>query len=408
MTMTGGENSEATSIASASVRAQVGKVYGKTGGALQIGDKIYLLKNTNGLDSTDITRLPIEYTDGPVIARKGALMAEGLVMETDENSLYLTTTEPDADSSGAKSFSEGAAASFALASVAADSVIETIREVASAPEWVVFGRINGGKSRYESGSSIDLTTLSMVAGLGRGFDTGAGLLTLGAFLEYGTGSYTTHNSFATRSDVDGDGQSKYMGGGLMAKMDFKDTGPGHFYADATAHMGNLHNAFDSNDIIDEFGRAATFDYDTPYYSIHGTLGYEWNITDSHVLDLYGQYIWTKVEGADVDLSTGDKYRFDDMNSNRLRLGATYSYKGNSMFSPYVGAAWEHEFNGTCDATVSELDVASPSFRGDTFRGELGIKTIASEDMPVTLNLGVTGFTGVRNGVSADFYFRYDF
>ena len=127
-----------------------------------------------------------------------------------------------------------------------------------------------------------------------------------------------------------------------------------------------------------------------------------------MLDLYGQYIWTKVEGADVELNIGDMYEFDDMNSNRLRLGATYSYTGHHMFSPYIGAAWEHEFNGKSEAAFYGIDVKAPSFRGDTFRGELGIKTTESKDMPVTLNLGVTGFTGVRNGVSGNFYFRYDF
>ena len=407
LTLTGGSNSETTSIANATVSTSVGYVYGETGGRLQIWDKVYLLKNSNGMESEGVTLLPVEYTKGTIISRKGILITEGLLTKTDENSLYLTTEEPDMDRSGAKAISEGGAAGLALASTAADTVIETMRAL-DRQEWFVFGRISGGKSRYETGSSIDLTTLSMVAGLGRGLNTDAGFLTLGAFLEYGTGAYTTGNSFARRADVDGDGQSRYMGGGILAKMDFRDTGPGHFYADATAHMGNLHNAFDSNDITDDFGRVATFDYDTPYYSIYGSLGYQWNITDEHMLDLYGQYIWTKVEGVDADLSTGDIYKFDDMNSNRLRLGATYSYKGNSMFSPYVGLALEHEFSGSCEATVYGVDVASPSFRGDTFRGELGIKTVQSENMPVTLNLGVQGFTGVRNGVSGNFYFRYDF
>ncbi len=405
--LTGGENSETTSIANATVSTSVGYVYGETGGRLQIWDKVYLLKNSNGMESEGVTLLPVEYTKGTIISRKGILIAEGLLTKTDENSLFLTTEEPDMDRSGAKAISEGGAAGLALASTASDTVIETMRAL-DRQEWFVFGRISGGRSRYETGSSIDLATLAMVAGVGKGFNTGAGFLTVGGFLEYGTGSYTTHNSFARHADVDGDGQSRYMGGGILARMDFKDTGPGHFYADASAHMGNLHNAFDSNDITDDFGRVATFDYDTPYYSIHGSLGYQWNITDEHMLDLYGQYIWTKVEGVDADLSTGDIYKFDDMNSNRLRLGATYSYKGNSMFSPYVGLAWEHEFSGSCEATVYGVDVASPSFRGDTFRGELGIKTVQSENMPVTLNLGVTGFTGVRNGVSGNFYFRYDF
>ncbi len=407
MTLTGGANGETTSIANATIKATVGNVYGNTGGALQIGDRIYLLKNANGLDSTGATLLPVEYTTGVVISHKGVLTAEGLLLKTDGNSLYLTTPDFGSTNSGAKAISEGGAAGLALASAAADTVIETVRAL-DRQEWFVFGRINGGKSRYETGSSIEMTTLSMIAGLGKGINTDAGFLTVGAFLEYGTGAYTTRNSFAGRSDIDGDGQSRYMGGGILAKMDFKDTGPGHFYADATAHMGNLHNAFDSNEITDNSGRTTTFDYDTPYYSVHGSLGYKWDITDSHELDMYGQYIWTKVEGANVDLSTGDVYKFDDMNSNRLRFGATYSYKGHPMFSPYIGAAWEHEFSGRCEAITSGFDVASPSFRGDTLRGELGIKTVESEDMPVTLNLGVQGFTGVRNGVSGNFYFRYDF
>ena len=47
-------------------------------------------KNANGIDSKGLTKLPVIYTDGPVISRSGALMAEGLVMESDAASLYLT------------------------------------------------------------------------------------------------------------------------------------------------------------------------------------------------------------------------------------------------------------------------------------------------------------------------------
>ncbi len=365
-------------------------------------------KNVNGIDSKGLTKLPVIYTDGPVISRDGALMAEGLVMESDATSLYLTTAAPDIARSGSKAFAEGAAGGLALAGTAADSVVESIRAIDKRLGWLSFGRVSGGKMRYETGSNIDMNSLSLAAGIGRGMDAGAGLLTVGGFFEYGTGSFTTHNSFEKRTDVDGDGQSKYMGGGIFAKMDFENTGPGHFHADISAHMGTMHTSYDSNDITDSDGRVAAFESDTPYYGINGTLGYELELGDRRLIDLYGQHIWTKVEGSNVDISTGNIFQFDDMNSNRLRLGATYTYKGNSFFKPYVGAACEHEYSGRCESTTTGRDVDAPSFYGDSFMGELGLRTVPTKDLPLTINLGVQGFTGQKNGVSGNVFFRYDF
>ena len=45
------------------------------------------------------------------------------------------------------------------------------------------------------------------AAQGKSFATGAGQLSVGAFFEYGKGSYTTHNSFDDRAAIDGDGNS---------------------------------------------------------------------------------------------------------------------------------------------------------------------------------------------------------
>ncbi len=271
-----------------------------------------------------------------------------------------------------------------------------------------FVHVQAASMRYETGSSINMSSVSLLAGLGTGIDTGVGNLSLGAFFEYGKGSYTTHNSFDNYSDVDGDGNSWYMGGGILAKMDFVPTGPGHFYLEGSAHMGTLHNEYDSNDLRDANGNVARFDMDSPYYSLHGGIGYVWNMAEGHDLDIYGKYIWTRVQGTDDTLTTKDKFVFDDMDSNRVRFGVRYTYKGSERFVPYVGAAFEHEFSGSCESTVYGHPVAAPSFKGSSGMGELGLMMKPSEDLPLSINLGVQGYVGQKQGISGNCLIKYEF
>ncbi len=262
--------------------------------------------------------------------------------------------------------------------------------------------------RHQTGSSINMSAVSLLAGLGAGIDTAAGHLSAGAFFEYGKGSYTTHNSFSNYSDVDGDGNAWYMGGGILARMDFVKTGPGHFYAEGSAHMGTIHNEFDSNDLRDAAGNVARFDMDSPYYSLHGGLGFVWNMAEGHDFDVYGRYIWTRVQGTDDTLTTKDKFEYDDIDSSRIRLGVRYSYNGSERFRPYIGAAFEHEFAGSCDSRTFGYRVAAPSFEGSSGMGELGLMMKPTEDLPLSVSLGVQGYIGQKQGVSGSCNVMYEF
>lgn len=42
-----------------------------------------------------------------------------------------------------------------------------------------------------------------------------------------------------------------MGGGILAKMDFLQTGPCRFCLEGSAHTGTLANEYDSNDLTDK-------------------------------------------------------------------------------------------------------------------------------------------------------------
>ena len=430
LTLTGGADNEKTDISNASVSVAVADVWGRDGGEFGFGgdkspenDRIILLKNDNGLVSDGWKQ------DGEIIAREGVSLAFELAAATDDTSLYLYRPETFIDPSDpdhphpndtmvnpqTKALAEGWLAGLTLGiqagNVAADQGIGAMRYAAVRLDregWLPFGVLEGGSMKYDSGSHINLQSLSLLAGLGRGVSTDWGLLIVGGFFEYGTGSYKTHNSFDTMPSVDGSGNAWYMGGGLLASMDFKKTGDGHFYLEGSAHTGMLHNSFDGDALRDAYGRSAEFDTDTPYYNLHAGLGYLWNITEDHSLDIYGKYYWTRVLGTDETLNTGDHVDFDDITSSRTRLGARYSYQATEHVSAYIGAAWEHEFEGVSDSSVFGYDIDSPKIRGDSGRGEIGLRFTPTDDLPLTVDIGVQGYAGKKEGVTGSLFVQYEF
>ena len=430
LTLTGGADNEKTDISNASVSIAVADVRGRNGGEFGFGgdkspenDRIILLKNDNGLTSDGWKQ------EGEITAREGVSLSFDLAAGTDDTSLYLyrpetiiDPTDPDHPHPNdtvvnpqTKALAEGWLAGLTLGiqagNVAADQGIGAMRYAAVRLDrdgWLPFGVLEGGSLKYDSGSHIDLQSLSLLAGLGRGVSTDLGLLIVGGFFEYGTGSYKTHNTFDTMPSVDGSGNAWYMGGGLLASMDFKKTGDGHFYLEGSAHTGMLHNSFDGDALRDAYGRSAEFDTDTPYYNLHAGLGYLWNIAEDHSLDIYGKYYWTRVLGTDETLNTGDPVDFDDITSSRTRLGARYAYQATEHVSTYIGAAWEHEFEGVSDSSVFGYDIDSPKIRGDSGRGEMGLRFTPTDDLPLTVDIGVQGYAGKKEGVTGSLFVQYEF
>jgi len=139
--------------------------------------------------------------------------------------------------------------------------------------------------------------------------------------------------------VGGKGNTYSLGGGILGRLDFINTGPGNLHLEASGRMGGVTNNYDNSDLRDAYGRKASYDSYSPYYGFHGGLGYIWKFTEAASLDLYGKYFWTRQQSDDVRLSTGEKVKFKDADSSRLRLGGRFAYTVNEYISPYVGAAY---------------------------------------------------------------------
>jgi autotransporter-associated beta strand protein len=379
------------------------------------GHVLALIGTNNGISGTPV--------NSEVTGHLGITRVWRANLWTDQNNLYAGITHIGA-SDESKALPEGYLAGMALINQGADHAAGSgMSEAANASRrsranadrgygYATFGTISGGWSRYNTGSHVDMSSLSLMTGIAVGIgggDTASDLLTLGVFFEYGNGSYDTHNSFANAAAVHGDGDMYYIGGGILGRMEFADTGPGRFYAEASGRVGRIHNEYDNSDLRDPHtGVKADYDSSSTYYGLHFGAGYVWNITKAASLDLYGKYFWTHQEGDKVTLANGDLVRFKAVDSQRLRLGVRFTCAPDERVTPYIGAAYEHEFDGKARASTYGYSIDAPSLRGDTGIGEFGLSLKPSKDLPLSFDLGVQGYMGQREGVTGSLQARLEF
>ena len=115
------------------------------------------------------------------------------------------------------------------------------------------------------------------------------------------------------------------------------------------------------------------------------------------------------QGSDsVTLGTDEKVHFDSINSHRLRLGARADYALNEYITPYIGAAWEYEFDGKAKAQVHGRAIDAPDLKGSTGIGEIGLTLTPSASIPLSFDLGAQGYVGKREGVTGSLKISYEF
>jgi len=343
--------------------------------------------------------------------RHGALLGYLWNLNTAGNALTATVGKVHVNPQ-AKVLAEGYLTGTALLNQSADLIAgQGMREACDAakPGFGTFAALSGGWSRYNSGSHVDISGFSLLTGLSFGTAFSPGRLTLGAFFEYGNGSYDTYNSFGNAADVNGDGNIHHIGGGVLGRMDFVNTGPGHIYMETSLRAGHIHNEYGSSDLRDFFtGRSANYDAGSAYYGLHFGTGYLWNINKQASLDTYAKYFWTRQDGDTVTLSTGDRVAFRAVDSHRLRMGSRFSYAVNECVSPYIGAAWEYGFDGRVKATTYGYDISKPDLRGGTGIGEFGLTLTPSRGLPLSFDLGGQGYAGTRRGLTGSLRIKLEF
>ncbi|MDR2612708.1 MAG: autotransporter outer membrane beta-barrel domain-containing protein, partial [Deltaproteobacteria bacterium] len=305
-----------------------------------------------------------------------------------------------------KGLAEGSAAATAFVNsgsdlAAGDGIASAVFAAADAgPSF--FSAISYGSSRYKTGSHVDVKGLSLLLGGAYGFDVSAGRFTLGAFFEYGDGSYDSYDENAGwrggrgfQGETRGSGDLRYVGGGILTRYDFSDS-----YVEFTARAGRSSVEYSAEGWAWQAGGAgwpaAGRDYDATYYGLHLGYGHVFRLTDAVSLDLGLKWLFTHQDGGDFLTPRGGRISLDDVNSHRLRFGGRVSVAATDAVRPYFGLYYEHELDGTADARAAGLSLLdAPELKGGTGIGELGLAITATEGL--TVDVGVKGYVGTRRG-----------
>lgn len=406
------------------------------GNRLHVNDKITLIdKSKNG---PDVSSLEVHQGNFIIYDMKLQQENDGYVL----TAVNVTdTSDNGGDNSGdelagrinprSKAFSEGRVASLGFLNQAADLIANSgIRSAKAAvlegadKAWnmnlMPFFVIDGSSNRYKTGSHADVDGFNMAVGLASGFEiANKHAVTLGAFFEYGRGTYDTYNSFATYASVHGDGDTHYTGGGILGRIDFAGTGLGlvdkldagqadGLYAEASFRAGHIDTDFDTNDILGITGGSSKYDSGADYYGLHGGVGYVMNFDERNSVDVYARYLWTNIDSETVNIGV-DKLRFDDADSSRIRIGTRYTMAYNQQFKPFVGVAYDHEFEGTIDAHAYQLKLDKPSLEGDSgiFEAGVSMKPISTIEA-LSVDISGQGYIGKRQGGGGGLKIKYQF
>jgi hypothetical protein len=325
-------------------------------------------------------------------------------------SQIVTTTTNVRAHPQTQSFSEGFLSGVAFVNHAADLAVgqglsSLLAQTANKSGVQGFAATSYGDSRYETGSHIDVKGYNFLAGLGSSSKLNAGRLNLGGFVETGKGDYDTHNNFSGYANVKGDGDTRYTGVGLLGRLELENG----VYVEASLRSGRLKNDF-SNGLADGNGNRvhAKFDTKSTYVSTHAGVGYVWALQQDTSAEVYGKYLWTHQGGDSVRLNTGDPVKFSAVDSQRLRLGGRVTWKLSGQTDLFVGAAYEHEFDGDAKAKIYGYRISAPSLEGDSGIGEIGVTMRPSANSPLSLQAVLQGYGGDRRGATGSFNLKYGF
>ena len=367
------------------------------GSNINVGESMKLIEsekgNDLGLTEGDVTDT---FTAGVAREGLGSTSIDGNGNVTFKvNSIKL--------SSQAVSAAQTRAASAAFVNQGTDLISDSLDTISRDDNYGVktFAAVHGNRSKYDVADDIKINGWSTIVGVGNTdkFDNGSEL-SWGVFYENGSGNYRTYNSF-NNEFFRGDGSMVYNGGGIAARYENKNG----VYTEASLRAGMLKNELDNamRDVNGSYG----YETESAYYGAHIGVGKIISLSDSSDLDIYGKFFHTYTEGYSVTIAE-DKFDFDSITSDRLRVGARITSNKENKFSTYYGLAYEYEFNGDADLTAQGLRADTQSLQGSSVMAEVGFNYQPTPTSPWSFDLNMRGYTGERQGGSFNVQAMYTF
>ncbi len=366
------------------------------GSNINVGESMKLIEsekgNDLGLTEGNVTDI---FTAGVAREGLGSTSVNGNVVTFNIDSVKL--------SSQAVSSAQTRAASAAFVNQGTDLISDSLDTISRDDNYGVktFAAVHGNRSKYAVADDIKINGWSTIVGVGNAdkFDNGSEF-SWGVFYENGSGNYRTYNSF-NNEFFRGDGSMVYNGGGIAARYENKNG----VYTEGSLRAGMLKNELDNamRDVNGSYG----YETESAYYGAHIGVGKIISLSDSSDLDIYGKFFHTYTEGDSVTIAD-DKFDFDSITSDRLRVGARITSNKENKFSTYYGLAYEYEFNGDADMTAQGLRADTQSLQGSSVMAEVGFNYQPTPDSPWSFDLNMRGYAGERQGGSFNVQATYTF
>ena len=367
------------------------------GSNINVGESMTLIKSRN---NSDLGLMKDNVTD----TFTAGVAREGLgSTSVDGNGNVTFKVTSIKLSSQAVSAAQTRAASAAFVNQGTDLISDSLDTISRDDNYGVktFAAVHGNRSKYDVADDIKINGWSAIVGIGNAdkFDSGSEF-SWGVFYENGSGNYRTYNSF-NNEFFRGDGSMVYNGGGIAARYENKNG----VYTEGSLRAGMLKNELDNamRNVNGSYG----YETESAYYGAHIGVGKIISLSDSSDLDIYGKFFHTYTEGDSVTIAD-DKFDFDSITSDRLRVGARITSNKENKFSTYYGLAYEYEFNGDADMTAQGLRADTQSLQGSSVMAEIGFNYQPTPDSPWSFDLNMRGYTGERQGGSFNVQATYTF
>ena len=368
------------------------------GSNINVGESMTLIKSGNSND-LGLTEDNVTDTFTAGVAREG-LGSTSVNTTTGEVTFNIDSIKL---SGQAVSAAQTRAASAAFVNQGTDLISDSLDTLSRDDNYGVktFAAVHGNRSKYDVADDIKINGWSTIVGVGNAdkFDNGSEF-SWGVFYENGSGNYRTYNSF-NNEFFRGDGSMVYNGGGIAARYENKNG----VYTEASLRAGMLKNELDNamRNVNGSYG----YETESAYYGAHIGVGKIISLSDSSDLDIYGKFFHTYTEGDSVTIA-GDRFDFDSITSDRLRVGARITSNKENKFSTYYGLAYEYEFNGDADMTAQGLRADTQSLQGSSVMAEVGFNYQPTPDSPWSFDLNMRGYVGERQGGSFNVQATYTF
>ncbi len=412
LTLTNGS----TSIEGNAITAYVGG-----GSTLTTGDYVNLLSNSNGLSGTPSSS-NVSFAEGVSLLYDANITSDG-------NNLIMTLGDArvNEDSKAAAQSIDNASANISRGT---DRVIdwlppEELEEAVAEGDddtgaatgqiaaiinksFGVFANMDAGKIKTKTGNNsyIESKTGGVDLGFARAVESQSGNTWVFAPLfDYGKSDFDSYLPNNTK----GTGTSKYFAGGLIGRR-IQSNG---FYYEASFRGGRSTTDFNfTSEFLKQGGYNTNpnigYHASAPVFAGHVRLGKILRMDKNNLLHVYGIYAHNHINGITANLSSGDTYDFDSVDSGKFRIGYRLTTRVSGLSKIYTGLAYQYEFNGSTDAKVKGYSTASSEVKGSSGMLELGWQMHANKRSAWVVDFNATGWIGIQKGLTGSIRIKKSF